>query len=112
MEQVNQRQFAVVTGASSGIGFELAKQFAQNGFDLLVVAEGERIKDAATDLAQLGVKVDSIQANLATHEGVHEVLSDVQSANRPLDAIAINAGVGVSGRFMTQIWRKSWTWWL
>ena len=93
-------QFAVVTGASSGIGYELAKQFAQNGFDLLIVSEGDRIHDAAYDLKQLGGKVEALQANLATHEGVHELLSAIESTNRPLDAIAINAGVGVSGRFI------------
>jgi short-subunit dehydrogenase len=93
-------KFAVVTGASSGIGYELAKQFAQNGFDLLIVSEGERIGDAAYDISPLGTKVEAIQANLATHEGVHKLLHAIESAGRPLDAIAINAGVGVSGRFI------------
>lgn len=50
MTQTDARPLAVVTGASSGIGLELAKQFAKNGFDLLVVAEDEAINGAATEL--------------------------------------------------------------
>ena len=94
------RPFAVVTGASSGIGFELAKQFAQNGFDLLIVSAGDAIHQAARDLSALGAKVDALQVNLAEHEGTHQLISAIEAAGRPLDAIALNAGVGVSGRFV------------
>jgi uncharacterized protein len=101
MTEHSTKQFAVVTGASSGIGFELAKQFAQNNFDLLIVSAGERIDAAATEIDKLGtgVKVKAVQADLATHEGVHSLLSAIQSHGRAIDAIAINAGVGVSGPF-------------
>ena len=92
-------QFAVVTGASSGIGYELAKQFAENGFDLLIVSAGERIHDTAQEFQTSGTRVQAVQADLATHEGVHELLDAIQSSGRPVDAVAINAGVGVSGRF-------------
>lgn len=94
------KQFALVTGASSGIGFELAKQFAQNGFDLLITSGGDRIHSAANELNGSGTKVEVVEADLATHEGVHKLLSAIQSSSRPLDAAAINAGVGVSGRFL------------
>ncbi len=94
------RQFAVVTGASAGIGYELAKQFAANGFDLLIVSGSDRINTAAQDIQALGVNVTAVEADLATHEGVHKLLSAIQSGGRPVDAIAINAGVGVSGRFV------------
>lgn len=90
----------MVTGASSGIGFELAKQFAQNNFDLLIAANSDRIKSAAANFEQLGANVQTIQTDLATHEGVHQLLSAIQSSGRPVEAIAINAGVGVSGRFL------------
>jgi short-subunit dehydrogenase len=93
-------QFAVVTGASSGIGYELARQFAQNGFDLLIVSAGERIDAAAQDIQALGVSVQPVQADLATHDGVHKLISAIQSSGRPVDAVAINAGVGVSGPFL------------
>jgi short-subunit dehydrogenase len=94
------KQFAVVTGASSGIGYELAKQFAQNNFDLLVVSAGERITAAAREFEAFGVNAQPVQADLATHEGIHALLSAIQSYGRPVDAIAINAGVGVSGPFV------------
>jgi uncharacterized protein len=94
------KQFAVVTGASSGIGFELAKQFAENGFDLLITSGGDRINTAAHEIETLGANVKAVQADLATHEGVHKLLSAIQSSGRPIDAAAINAGVGVSGRFI------------
>jgi len=94
------KQFAVITGASSGIGYELAKQFAQNGFDLLIASAGDGINSAARDIEALGVSVQPVQADLATHEGVHQLQSAIHATGRPLDAIAINAGVGVSGRFV------------
>jgi short-subunit dehydrogenase len=93
-------KFAVVTGASSGIGYELAKQFAQNGFDLLVVAEDETIDSVAHELQSSGASAESLKVDLASHDGVHQLQSTIQNAGRPLDAIAINAGVGVSGRFV------------
>ena len=94
------KQFAVVTGASSGIGFELAKQFAENGFDLLIVSGGDRINTAAEEIRMLGADVQPVEADLATHEGAHKLLSAIQSSGRPVDAVAINAGVGVSGPFV------------
>lgn len=100
MNNSNNRQFALVTGASSGIGYELAKQFAQNGFDLLIVSEGERLENAARDIEALGANVQVLHGDLASHGGVHKLLSQIQSSGRPLDAAAINAGVGVSGRFI------------
>ena len=93
------RPLAVVTGASNGIGYELAKQFAQNGFDLLVTATGASIEQAARSLQELGAKVDTVQADLATYDGVETLYNKIQATNRPVDAIAINAGVGVGGDF-------------
>jgi short-subunit dehydrogenase len=93
------KQFAVVTGASSGIGYELAKQFAQNGFDLLLAAEPEGLTQAAQDIQALGASVETIAVNLAEHDGVHQLYAKIQAAGRPVDAIAINAGVGVGGDF-------------
>lgn len=94
------KSFAVVTGASSGIGFELAKQFAEHGFDLLIAADSDRIHQAVGELESFGVNVQPVQVNLAKHEGTHELLAAIEAAGRPVDAVAINAGVGVSGRFL------------
>ncbi len=91
--------FAVVTGASSGIGRSLAKELAGRGYDLVVASEGERLDSAAQELRALGVEVTEVRANLATREGVDELWSKVQSLGRPIDVACINAGVGVGGMF-------------
>ncbi|MBD2258317.1 SDR family NAD(P)-dependent oxidoreductase [Pseudanabaena sp. FACHB-2040] len=93
------RPLAVVTGASSGIGYELAKQFAENGFDLLITATGPSINEAAQTLQELGANVKTVQSDLSTYEGVEILYQEIVSASRPVDAIAINAGVGVGGEF-------------
>jgi uncharacterized protein len=94
------RPLAVVTGASSGIGYELAKQFAQNGFDLIVTATGASIEEAAQDFHALGATVQTVQADLSTYEGVEALYNQIKATNRPVDAVAINAGVGVDGAFV------------
>jgi short-subunit dehydrogenase len=99
MAEANSGKFAVVTGASSGIGYELAKQFATHGYDLLIVAEDERINSAGTDLAVHGTEVRSLRSDLATYEGVQALSRTIKESSQPVDALAINAGVGVQGAF-------------
>ncbi len=93
------KPLAVVTGASNGIGYELAKQFAQNGFDLLVTATGPSINEAAQAFEDLGAKVEPVQSDLATYDGVETLYNKIKATGRAVDAIAINAGVGVGGDF-------------
>ena len=93
------RPLAVVTGASNGIGYELAKQFAQNGFDLLVTSTGPSINEAAIAFEKLGAQVETVEADLATYDGVETLYSKIKATGRSVDAIAINAGVGVGGDF-------------
>ncbi len=93
------RPLAVVTGASNGIGYELAKQFAQNGFDLLVTSTGPSINEAAIAFEKLGAQVETVQADLATYDGVETLYNKIKATGRSVDAIAINAGVGVGGDF-------------
>jgi short-subunit dehydrogenase len=95
------RPFAVVTGASSGIGLELARQFAENGFDLLIAAEDADIDTAASSLKALGGDVSSLQVDLATDAGVDELYGKIKDSGRPVDAIALNAGIGAGGAFAT-----------
>jgi short-subunit dehydrogenase len=94
------RPLALVTGASSGIGLELARQFAENGFDLVVNAEDAGIAQAAAELRATGAQVQPVQADLRTADGVHEVVSAVEATGRPLAAAALNAGVGQGGPFV------------
>lgn len=98
--QENKGKFAVITGASSGIGYELAKQFAKNGFDILITSKNpDHIQKAKKNLHDFGVEIETFAADLATHEGIDDLYTKIKSMNRPLDAIAINAGVGVYGEF-------------
>jgi uncharacterized protein len=100
MENTSAHPLAVVTGASSGIGYELARQFAEHGFDLLVAAEDDGIANATDSLRALGSQVESVQADLGTYEGVEQLVARIRSLGRPVDAVAINAGVGVGGPFL------------
>lgn len=92
-------QLAVVTGASSGIGYNLAKVFAENGFDLVIASHGDRLDKAEADFKQAGVQVLAIHADLASYEGVEDFWKQVEAQGRSVDAIAINAGVGSGGLF-------------
>jgi short-subunit dehydrogenase len=87
----------VITGASSGIGLELAKQCATNAFDVLMCAEDAAIHVAS---AEVDARAQAIQADLATREGCEQLVQAVRRAGRPLDALLLNAGVGVGGRFL------------
>ena len=89
---------AVVTGASSGIGFELARQFVDHGYDLIAVAEDSGISGVAS-LASGGASVDTLQIDLASEDGVDELYAQITGTGRPVAALALNAGVGVGGAF-------------
>jgi short-subunit dehydrogenase len=93
------RPFAVVTGASSGIGRELAREFAANGFDLLITAEDDAIAATAADLQGGDARVEHVQVDLAAADGVDTHYDRIRATGRPVDAIALNAGVGAGGRF-------------
>lgn len=90
---------AVVTGASTGIGRALARQFAVNGFDLVIAADEPEIHEAARELAAYGREVVPVEVDLATPEGVETLHGQVTALDRPVDALALNAGMGVNGRF-------------
>lgn len=93
--------FAVVTGASSGIGLELARQFVEHGFDVLICAEDDGLSAAAAQLRSGGGgAITEVQADLATYDGVEALVSAISAAGRPVDAVALNAGIGNGGRFI------------
>jgi uncharacterized protein len=93
------RPLALVTGASSGIGRELAREFARHDYDVVVVAEEDAIHEAATDVAEGAGTVMPVQADLSTAAGVEAAWAAAVSSGRPPEAVALNAGIGVNGRF-------------
>ncbi len=94
------RPFAIVTGASAGIGYELAKLCAENGFDLLVAADQSKVRDAAERLRRLGASVNAVEADLATIDGCDRLIA--AAAGRPVDALLANAGHGLGHAFLDQ----------
>ena len=93
------RPLAVVTGASSGIGLELAQCFADGGFDLLLTALEAEVSLVADRLGG-EVATRAVQADLSTVEGVETLLAEVRALGRPVDALALNAGTAQGGRFV------------
>jgi len=94
--------FAVITGASSGIGFELARCCAEAGADLVIASDTSEIFDAADRLRQTGVNVEAVQADLSTTQGVDELYTRVQQLDRRPDALFANAGRGLGRGFLDQ----------
>ena len=101
-------KLAIVTGASTGIGFAFATLAAKEGYDLIVVADEPLIDAASEDFRQFGTEVQSVQADLSTIDGVDTLLARAQG--RTIDVLIANAGIGKGGPFLEQQvadWRHS-----
>ncbi|MFC7051317.1 SDR family NAD(P)-dependent oxidoreductase [Hansschlegelia quercus] len=96
----SQRPLAVVTGASVGIGLELAKQCVANGFDLIIASDDDQLESAAATLRQSGAEVKTVQADLSTTDGNDELIAAI--GDRPVDALLANAGRGLGKGFLDQ----------
>jgi short-subunit dehydrogenase len=96
---MTQGKFAIVTGASTGIGLEIAKLAARDGYDLLVAADTPLV-DASSALQGLGAEVRSVEADLATDQGVRQLLD--AAGGRPVDVLVANAGHGLGRDFLGQ----------
>ncbi|MCC7127033.1 MAG: SDR family NAD(P)-dependent oxidoreductase [Acidobacteria bacterium] len=94
------KPLAIVTGASSGIGLELAAICAEDGFDLLVAADRSEIHTAAERFRRLGAETTVVEADLATKDGVDQLWA--KAAGRPIDALLANAGHGLGHGFLDQ----------
>lgn len=99
MPSTTQRPLALVTGASSGIGYNLARIAAERGYDLVVAAD-RPLEDAVLDFETLGAQVIAVQADLASREGVDQLLAAVQG--RMVSVAIANAGHGLGGAFLEQ----------
>jgi uncharacterized protein len=97
------RSLAVVTGASSGIGLELARRCADHGFDLIIAADEPRIEDAAEELTNRHcADCTAVECDLATRVGVNQLLEVVESYGRPVEVLVANAGRGLGHAFLDQ----------
>jgi short-subunit dehydrogenase len=94
------KPFAIVTGASSGIGLELATICAQEGFDLLIAADRPEIHTAAQRVRDFEAEVTVVETDLATTEGVDQLWA--AAAGKPVDALLANAGHGLGDAFLDQ----------
>jgi short-subunit dehydrogenase len=99
-KKLRPRPLAVVTGASTGIGYELARCCADNDFDLVVAADEPEIETAARNFRSSGCTVESVQADLATIQGVDALYAALNG--RPVDALLANAGSGIAKGFLDQ----------
>jgi short-subunit dehydrogenase len=101
-------KFAIVTGASTGIGYHLAACAARDGYDLLIVADEPAIHTAASELSVEGAQVQAVEADLSTLEGVDRLLAAADG--RAIDVLCANAGNSKGGAFLNQSvedWRRS-----
>jgi short-subunit dehydrogenase len=99
------RPLAVVTGASSGIGHELARIAAERGHDLVIAADRASLVEAEQAFRSLGAEVTAVQADLATREGCEALIAAI--GGRPIDLLMANAGHGLGHAFLDQAWEDA-----
>src|SRR5258706_12443654 len=95
------RPVALITGASSGIGLDLAKLFAQGGHDLVLVARNEEaLRGVAVDCEKLGVKAHVLAKDLSNSNSPQEIFDELEGRGIAVEVVVNNAGVGKHGRFV------------
>ncbi len=92
---------ALVTGASNGIGYHMAQQLAEDGYDLVIAGkEQDLTAKAEADFKALGVQVSSYAGDLSRYEACTDLWRKVEQTGRTLDVACLNAGLGVGGDFL------------
>ena len=99
------RPLAVVTGASSGIGYQLAKLCVEHGYDLAIAADEASIVEAKQSFESLGAQVRAVQTDLSTEEGVQQLLDLI--GDEPVDILCANAGHGLGHGFLDEDWKQA-----
>ncbi|NQX28088.1 SDR family NAD(P)-dependent oxidoreductase [Microbacteriaceae bacterium VKM Ac-2854] len=94
------RPLALVTGGSSGIGFELAQQFIEHGYDVAISGRSERVFASADELRRLGAEAYPYQGDAGTFDGVEGFWNFALALGRPIAAAALNVGIGRGGSFV------------
>ncbi|MDT0317162.1 SDR family NAD(P)-dependent oxidoreductase [Streptomyces millisiae] len=100
MSTPSPRPLALVTGASNGIGYEIARLCARGGFDLVATGRSAKIEEAAEQFTRDGAQVVPVRADLAETQGVETVWRAVEETGRPLAAAVLNAGRSIGGAFL------------
>ncbi|OFC69386.1 SDR family NAD(P)-dependent oxidoreductase [Alteromonas confluentis] len=98
---MTQKYTALITGTTNGIGYELAKIFAANNFDIISVARNEdKLKKLENELAEFGCRVHSIPTDLSSYEEIKSLKARVNELNVEIHSLVINAGQGLGGKFI------------
>ncbi len=98
---MSNKPLAVVTGSSNGIGYELAKILAHNGYDIVSVARSkDKLNEVEQEFIDLGAQVYTLPTDLSTYEGVQHLKKQIDEIGRPIHTLIINAGQGLGGKFI------------
>src|SRR5687767_4452210 len=97
----NNEKWAIITGASSGIGRALAFEFAAGGFNLLLTARNQTaLEEVASQCrAKHGVEVDVVKADLSCPEAVEDLVRTLKESRHSFEVLVNNAGFGIHGEF-------------
>lgn len=104
------RPLALVTGASAGIGLEIARELARRGHDLVVTGRSERTGEAAAQLREHGVDVVAVRADLSRPDEVEALWTATTDLGRPLEVAVLNAGIGTAAPSPTSTWSRTCGW--